>query len=84
MRENGNPSWGPDSDPDELATIQRTAIVVWSLAHGRSLSTSDVARICNITQTGAYLLLNKIALVLPIYTDTDHKTYIWSRVPDDL
>ena len=54
----------------ELDTItERAAIVAWHLAHGETMQTRDVADLCGLTMTGAYLLMRRLSRVIPIYQD---------------
>lgn len=53
-------------ESDSLPT-ERIVMVAWALAHGRGLSTLDVARLTGLTRFGAYKLLCKASRVIPIY-----------------
>jgi protein-tyrosine phosphatase len=46
---------------------ERTAIVVWLLAKGRCMKTSEVADLTGVTRQGAYEIMVRISRVLPIY-----------------
>ncbi len=45
---------------------ERTAIIVWLLAQGRTFRTSEVANLTGVGRTGAYELMARISRVLPL------------------
>ncbi len=45
---------------------ERTAIVVWMLAKGRRMKTSEVADLTGVTRQGAYEIMARISRVLPV------------------
>ena len=61
-----------DFDLAETAT-ERTAIVVYKLMLGWQPTTRDVATLCHVGDSGAWRLLSRISLTVPIYLDDDHK-----------
>ncbi len=55
---------------NELTSQQRAAKVSWALATSRrGLRTRDVAELCGLTMHGAWTLLARLSLSLPIYQD---------------
>lgn len=56
----------PD-DPEKMITTERVAVVMWELMSGNMLSTAQIADLCGISFTGAWLMMSKISRVRPIY-----------------
>lgn len=50
---------------------ERTAIVVWLLAKGRTFRTAEIADLTGVTRSGAYDIMARISRVLPILLDGD-------------
>lgn len=63
-------------DDSELVTTERVGIVVWLLAHGRKMTTAEVAGLTRISHGGAWMMLAKLSRVLPLTQDGD----IWSKM----
>lgn len=53
--------------PDTIT--ERAATITWRLAHGESLQTRDVADLVGLSMPGAYLLMQRLSRVIPIYQD---------------
>ena len=49
------------TDPREWTGQQKAAWVATQMAHGRTFTTSDVARVLGMSRTGAWKMLNLIA-----------------------
>ena len=45
---------------------ERTAIVVWLLAKGRTFRTAEIADLTGVGRSGAYDLMARISRVLPV------------------
>ena len=45
---------------------ERTAIVVWLLAKGRTFRTAEIADLTGVTRSGAYDIMARISRVLPV------------------
>jgi len=45
---------------------ERTAVIVWLLAQGRTFRTAEVANLTGVGRSGAYDLMSRISRVLPV------------------
>lgn len=63
----------------ELTPQERSAIIAWNLAIGRTLSTKDVCDLTGLRPSAARKLLRKLARVLPITDDSG----TWAAVSQD-
>ncbi len=45
---------------------ERTAVVVWLLAKGRTFRTAEIADLTGVTRSGAYDIMARISRVLPV------------------
>lgn len=59
------------SEAPELVTTERTAMIVYMLADGYSLTTAQVAAIAEVHRSTAYRMLAKISRVTPLRYDYD-------------
>lgn len=58
------------NEPDVPDTVtERSAVVVWSLAHGEMLQTRQIAEITGLGMAGAWALMVRLSRVIPIYQD---------------
>lgn len=53
----------------ELTVTERAAFIGWRLMAGDTWTTAEVASLMGMSWDGADKLLNRIALILPIYRD---------------
>ena len=56
-------------DPINVGRIstERSAVVAWYLAHGESLTTSQIIDLTGLTRDGALKMMRRISRVLPLY-----------------
>ncbi len=54
-------------DTQDLTCIRRTALIVWRLAQGDSLSILDVMRLTGLTRQGAHYMMIAMSQVIPLY-----------------
>lgn len=75
----------PPAEDDEVTITQRAAIVGYEFGIGRVVTTTDIMRRFGLSRTGAWLLLNRIAGVLPIYIvdDSPGQLQKWRTVGPD-
>ena len=48
---------------------EKAGLVTWHLAHGEVMQTRDVAEMTGLSMTGAWLMMQRLARVIPIYQD---------------
>jgi hypothetical protein len=51
---------------EPTSITERAALLGWLFAQGARLTVHDVARRCNLSLNGAYKMLDRASLVLPI------------------
>lgn len=59
--------------PDPCTPIERTAVLVWLLCLGQSITAQEAAGIIGLSVHRCQVLLNELSRVLPIYRDDDHR-----------
>lgn len=60
-------------DFDDIGTTtERTARIVYRLMLGWQPRTQEVACVCNLSNSGAWRLMSRISLEVPVYLDEDH------------
>lgn len=68
-------------DSELNGATERTARVVYRMMLGWQPTTREVAQRCNLTDSGAWYLLARISLEVPVYLDEDHR---WRIVEEAL
>jgi hypothetical protein len=58
----------------DTATL-RAAMISWRMAHGWRPSTREVATLCGIGMSGAWRLMNRMVLSVPIAYDQHSRTW---------
>ncbi len=57
----------------DLLAQEKAAIVVWRLAHGEALLTSEIADLTDMSRQGAWSMMTTISRVIPIWCDLEGK-----------
>ena len=64
-------------DYSELNTTQRIAFVVFSIMIGESFTSAELAERLDMSRQGAWAMMTKLSLILPIYQNDDN---VWVKV----
>ena len=64
-------------DYTELNTTQRIAYVVFSIMTGESFTSAELAEQLDMSRQGAWAMMTKLSLILPIYQNDDN---VWVKV----
>ena len=54
-------------EPDTIT--ERAALVTWHLCHGEAMQTRQIAEITGLGMAGAWVLMQRLSRVIPIYQD---------------
>ena len=63
----------------ELTTVDRVAILVWRLQRGDRITVAQAARLTEQSPSGAYKMLVRLQLHIPIYCADDR---FWCKCED--
>ena len=57
----------------DLLAQEKAAIVVWKLAQGAALLTSEISDLTGMSRQGAWAMMTTISRVIPIWCDSEGK-----------